>query len=75
MHNDPVLMQALHDPENQPSQWGTVPYPWFLAMQESLRWAHKRITRKCPHHVSEGEAELYQFAKMQTLCELEDRGE
>ena len=28
--DDKVLMQALHDPENQPSQWGTVPEGWWL---------------------------------------------
>lgn len=30
---DDPLMQALHDPENQPSQWGTVP----VAMAEASR--------------------------------------
>ncbi|WP_408953033.1 hypothetical protein [Lysobacter sp. Hz 25] len=30
---DAALMQALHDPENQPSQWGTVP----VAMAKASR--------------------------------------
>lgn len=31
--DDVALMQALHDPENQPSQWGTVPAAMAEASQ------------------------------------------
>lgn len=44
--SDAALMQALHDPENQPSQYGTVPMSYLDNQRPSLlRRACNRIKR------------------------------
>lgn len=43
---DAALMQALHDPENQPSQYGTVPMSYLDNQKPSLlRRAWNRVKR------------------------------
>lgn len=42
--SDAALMQALHDPENQPSQYGTVPMS-YLDKPSLLRRAWNRVKR------------------------------
>ena len=45
-----VLMQALHDPENQPSQFGTVPVEYLERaenMMNSLAWQFDTIGCTC----------------------------
>lgn len=53
--DDAALMQALHDPENQPSQWGTVP----VAMAEASR--RERIARDAMKAIviAEGARSIY----------------
>lgn len=44
--SDAALMQALHDPENQPSQYGTVPMSYLDNQRPSLlRRAWDRVKR------------------------------
>ena len=42
---DASLMQALHDPENQPSQYGTVPMSYLDKKPSLLRRAINRVKR------------------------------
>lgn len=45
-----MIEQALTDPENQPSQWGTVPLAWYedvKAQREKLRDALAELLSSC----------------------------